>query len=141
MKKLIFIIIVLFLITLVYVFNSPKEITIKDLHPTVIPHTSTKEPAMREPAVIDSSETDGKDKVHVDYYIIVESFRNLTLTQQKAEKLKNDFNTNIIVLPSLKDGYYRISYGKYSTFEEAKATIKSVRTNINSDAWIFSVKE
>jgi hypothetical protein len=123
-----------------------KEITLKDLNSEVTHRTSPKEPVMREPAVINSSETDvkdkvQKDKVQVDYYIIVGSFKNLMLAQQKAQELTNDFNTNIIILPSLKEGYYRISWGKYSTPEEAKATIKSVRTKISSDAWIFSVKE
>jgi septal ring-binding cell division protein DamX len=96
---------------------------------------------MQEITLIDSSETDGDDKVQVDYYIFVESFRNLTHAQQRSEKLVNDFNTNIIVLPPTTEGYYRISYGKYSTLEEAKSAIKSIKTNISSKAWIFSVKK
>lgn len=121
--------------------SPPKEVTLQEIHSSGAPHTGTKEPATQETTPIDSPETDGEDKVQIDYYIIIESFRNLTLAQQKAEKLKNDSNTNIIVLPPTTEGYYRISYGKYSTLEEAKSAIKSIRTNISSHAWINSVKK
>jgi hypothetical protein len=119
----------------------PREITLKELNRAIPPHKSQKEPAMQETTHIDSLETQGDDRVQVDYYIIVGSFGNLIQAQQKAKRLINDFNTNVIILPPTKEGYYRISYAKYSTLEEAKATIKSIRTNIDSDAWIFSVKE
>jgi SPOR domain len=143
MKQFGILITILFVIVAFILIEFPpqKEITLKELSSKVAQHTSPKELAMREPAVIDSSEKDGKDKVQVDYYIIIGSYRNLKQAQQKAKKLINDFSTNIIILPSLKEGCYRISYGKYSTLEEAKTTIKNVRTKINSDAWIFSLKE
>jgi hypothetical protein len=96
---------------------------------------------MQETTPVDSLKTDSDDKVLVDYYIIVESFKNIPLDQQRAEKLINDFNKNIIVLPSTADGFYIISYGKYSTYEEAESAIKSIRTSIRSDAWIYSLKK
>lgn len=142
MGKAILIITVLFLIVVAYVINySNQEITLKNIASTFATHTNAKEPATKEITLSDSTKTNNVDKVLIDYYIIIGSFRNLKQAQQKAEKLINDFSTNIIILPSLKEGYYRISYGKYSTLEEAKTTIKSVRTHINSDAWIFSLKE
>jgi SPOR domain len=77
----------------------------------------------------------------VHYYIIVESIRNLSMAQQKAKKLKNEFNANFIILPPTTEGYYRISYGKYSSLEDAKSIIKSIRTNIRPDVWILSEKK
>jgi len=142
MQKWTSIIIVLFIVAILFVMTlPPKDITFEYLSPSVAPNTSPNEPAALDTTLIDSPETDGDDKVLVDYYIILESFRNLTLAQKKAEKLKNDFKTNIIVLPPTTEGYYRISYGKYSSLEEARSTIKSIKTKISSDVWIFSVKK
>lgn len=141
MKQAVLIIIVLFLLAVFYVSNmQPKEITLKDLQPALAPQKSTKEPFMQETNLINSSKTDGDDRTQDNYFIIVGSFKNLRQAQQKAEKLINDFNANIIMLPPTTEGYYRISYGRYSTPEETKAIIKSIRANINSDAWIFSAK-
>jgi hypothetical protein len=118
----------------------PRDISLKDIPPAIIPPTMPKEVTSRDTMLIGRPKTDGDYKEQVEYYIIVESFRNLTLAQQEAEKLKNDFNTNIIVLPPTTEGFYRISYGKYLTPEEAKSAINYIRTNISSDAWIFSTK-
>jgi len=118
----------------------PREITLKDIPPAVYQHTSPNEPATRETTLIDSSETDGDDKVQVDYYIIVASFKSLIQARQKVKDLINDFGTEFILLPPA-GGNYRISYGRYPTLEDAKSAIKSIRTNIASDAWIFWVKK
>ena len=115
-----------------------REISLEDMQSNVTQQTSTEEPAIRDTIIIDTPETDSDYKVHVRYYIIVGSFRNLILAQKEAEKLKNDFNTNIIVLPVTKEGYYRISYGEYSTNEEAKSTITSIRADKSIDGWIYS---
>ena len=40
-----------------------------------------------------------------DYYIIVGSFKDLALARQKAEKLINEYDADIIVLPPTKEGY------------------------------------
>ena len=127
-------------ITLNDIFPS-EEITLREIGQAVGPPSGPKKSTMRETTPMDSLKTDSDDKIQVEYYIIVESFKNLTLAQQRAEKLNNDFNKNIIVLPSTTDGFYRISYGKYSTYEEAESAIKSIRTSIRSDAWIYSLKK
>jgi len=126
----------------VYVFTlPPKPISIKDIHPTVIPHTIPQEPPPPDTTHNDRSEIYDEVKVRVEYYIIIESFKDLTIAQQKADRLKKKFNTDIIVLSPTAEGYYRISYGKYSTLEEAKTSLKGIKTNIRSDAWIFSVEK
>ena len=141
MKAFILIIIVLFTAEILYVITKPpREITLKDISPSVYPNITTNEPATQENTLIDSSETDGDDNILVDYYIIVGSSSNPAQAQLKAEKLKNDFNTNFIVLPQTAEGYYRISCGKYSTMEEAKSKIISIKREIRPDVWILSVK-
>jgi hypothetical protein len=121
--------------------SKSRDITLKELNRAVPPHARPKEPAMQETTSIDSLEKYGNDRVQIDCYIIVESFKNLTQAQQRAEKLINDFHANFIVLPPTAEGYYRISCGKYSKLEEAESAIKSIRTNIRSDAWILSERK
>lgn len=133
---LLFTLAVLYLITL-----PPRDITLDDIPPEAAPHTNLKEPAPAGTAPDKSPEADGSNKVKADYYIIIGSIRGLTKAQQKADRLINEFNANIIVLPPTTEGYYRITCGRYSTLEEAKSTIKSIRANINPDAWILQVKK
>ena len=141
MRLVVLIIFLLFLYVVVLLLKmQPAEVTLKDLHPGIAPQKSTKELSMQETNLVDSSKTNGNDQIEDNYYIIVGSFKIFRQAQQKSEKLINDFSANIIMLPPTKEGNYRISYGKYSTLEEAQAIIKSIRTSISSDAWIFSAK-
>ena len=117
----------------------PQEITLKDITPAITRNSSPNGPSLQEINPVDSSITDGDVKVQVEYYIIVQSNRNLRQAQQKAEELTNKYNTNFKVLPRTKEGFYRISYGKYSKLEEVNSIIKGIRTNIRSDAWILSL--
>ncbi len=73
------------------------------------------------------------------YYLIVASFSDVDQARQVAEKYKNDFNAEMIVLPPTQQGYYRVSYGRYATPEEAGATLPAVREKVNSDAWIYNM--
>jgi hypothetical protein len=141
MKTLIFIIIVLFITALLYVLHlPPRQISLEELSPSNYSHTSTNVPSKPENTPIDTSEADSDDKVLVDYYIIVESCKNPALALQRAEKLKKEFNKNFIVLPATAEGHCRISCGKYSTLDEAKSNIESIRTKIRFDVWILSAK-
>ncbi len=118
-----------------------REIPIRVPGSSVTQDTSTGKTVTEETTASNSSETDSNDKTQVDYYIILGSFGDLVQARQKAEKLINDHNADIIVLPPTNEGNYRISYGKYSSLEEAKTMIKSIRATIKPDAWIFSVKK
>ena len=118
-----------------------REIPLRE-HGFALAHdTSTGESTPEETIASNSPEKDNNDKIQVNYYIIIGSFGDLVQAQQKAGKLKNDHKADIIVLPPTKEGNYRISYGKYSSLEEAKTMINSVRATIKPDAWIFSVKK
>jgi hypothetical protein len=140
----------------------PREITPNELSLNTVQVTAPKEPSKVDISVVDSlnkpskntnnstqkagnvvaniSQTDDANKVKVDYYIIVGSFRNQIQARQRAEKVKKDFDANVILLPPTIEGNYRISFGRYSSLEEAKNAIIHVRKNLNSDAWVLTVK-
>ena len=140
---------VLYTITILFIFAAVLLVSIYVFPPpdweylplVVNPDTSLKEPAKQEITLIDNPETDVYVKIQADYHIIVGSFDNLPQAQQKSKELLKYYNANIIVLPPTPEGFYRISYRKYSTREEAESAIKSIRTNIQSDAWIFSERK
>jgi cell division septation protein DedD len=140
-NKVIFTAVVLFIAAAFLVITlPPKRINLKS--PAVVaPHTTPKKPTESQSNPITKPETNSNQKTQIDYYIIVGTFKNLTLAREKAAKLKNDFNTDIIILPPTAEGYYRVSYGKYSTHEEAKSIIKNLSKSISSDAWVFSDKK
>lgn len=89
------------LLVVTYLIPAP---TTEDISPGDAPRTSSKKPATQEITVIDSLEKYGDEKVQIDYYIIVESYRNLSQAQQRADKLINEFGTYIIVIPTTKEG-------------------------------------
>jgi hypothetical protein len=97
------------------------------------------EPVFSEPPPVGRTVSDSDDKIKAGYYIIVESNKSLTEARRKAEKLKDIFKANFIVLPPTPEGYIRISYGKYYKLEEADSLVKKIRTDIRSDAWVLSV--
>jgi hypothetical protein len=72
------------------------------------------------------------------FYIIIESGTNREQSVKDAEKLKKELRANIFVLPPSKEGVYRISYGKYATIEEARTSLKKIRSLSVSNAWIYS---
>lgn len=173
MKQLILIISFLFIAAALYLISlPPKEITLEDIHPAVIPRTNQSETPLSRGTVpvdstgndinrLDSTEKDvnkivsarkegdkisgtnevGDNAPQVEFYIIVDGFSNFLKAQQRAEQLKNSFNKNFIILPPTAEGYYRISCGKYSTIEEARSSIASIKSKVKSDAWIFSLKK
>jgi len=75
------------------------------------------------------------------YYLIVASFTSMDQAEQMAEKYKNDFEGDFIILPPTSEGYYRVSCGKYSTPETADAALPAVKEKVNPDAWLYSTKK
>jgi hypothetical protein len=164
MKQIILIVIILFLALLIYLVSSPPhDITLEEMlkyspppvtvttgtedtvipkEDTVIPEVDHKipevDPVIPETTLSDSSQAGNVDEVQIFSYIIIESSKNLTSAQQKAKILEKEFNVHFFVLPPNAKGYYRISCGKYSTLEEARSKIKSVKANIRPDAWILT---
>ncbi len=132
----------LFTLAVLYLFTIPaRDITLDDIPPGAAPYTNQKEPAPAATSPDKNQETDSGSKEKADYYIIIGSIRGFTNAQQKADRLINEFNANIIILPPTTEGFYRITCGRCSTLMEAKSTIKSIRAKINPDAWILKVKK
>jgi hypothetical protein len=72
------------------------------------------------------------------FYIIIWSSRNPGLATKQAAKLKKELQADIFVLPPTKEGIYRISYGRYTTIEAARSSLKNIRSMSVSDAWIYT---
>jgi len=119
----------------------PRRITLKDVPPAGAPKISPKETVKQENTPSDSQQTYISEKVQPGFYIVVGSFKSVAQAQQNAAELKNKFNANIIVLPPTPQGLYRISYGIYSTREEAESAIADIRKNIGPDVWVYSVNK
>ena len=119
----------------------PRRITLKDVPPADAPKISPKETVKQENTPADSQQTYVSEKVQPGFYIVVGSFKSVAQAQQNAAELKNKFNANIIVLPPTPQGLYRISYGIYSTREEAESAIAGIRKNIGPDVWVYSVNK
>ena len=119
----------------------PRRITLKDVPPAGAPKISPKEIVKQENTLADSQQTYVSEKVEPGFYIIIGSFKSVAQAQQNAAEIKNKFNADIIMLPPTQQGLYRISYGKYSTREEAEASIAGIRTNFGSGVWIYSIIE
>lgn len=119
----------------------PRRITVKDVPPAGAPKISPKEIVKQENTLADSQQTYVSEKVEPGFYIIIGSFKSVAQAQQNAAEIKNKFNTDIIVLPPTPQGLYRISYGIYSTREEAESAIAGIRKNIGPDVWVYSVNK
>jgi hypothetical protein len=165
MKQFIAIVVIILVAVVAFIIISlkPREITPKDIHPvpglvnnqsespvTQNPpaespstdaasanQTSPAEPVSYEKSstVVTSQENEVSTEGY--YFIVINSFRNLNMAKEKAANLKTKLKSEIIVLPLSRDGYYRLSYGKYSTKEDAEHALISVRINIRPEAWIY----
>ena len=142
MRYIVNLVFLLFIVSAFYIFTRPLEdISINDLPMNTVLVESSVEPAAQQITPDDSTEERGAKQAETEYYLIIESFKNLTQAQQRAEKFRNDFKTNVIVLPRSKEGYFRISYGKYSSIEEARAAQISLKTNFSHDVWVLTVEK
>lgn len=75
------------------------------------------------------------------FYIVIESCKSLAQAQQRAEKLRKSFNANIFALPPTTEGICRISYGKYSSLEEARSVLNGLKSRFGAGIWIYSPKK
>ncbi len=75
-----------------------------------------------------------------DSYIIVASLTTPEQAGKAAEDLAAKYKKDFFVLSPTTSGYYRISYGRYSSPEEAQAVLDSVKNGRFPDAWLFVAK-
>lgn len=80
------------------------------------------------------------EDISYNSYIIVASFATPEQARKAAEDLRARHNEDFFVLPPKTSGYYRISYGRYSSPEEAQASLESVKNGGFPDAWLFVSK-
>lgn len=122
-------------------FFLKQEISLEDLQPVMMRNNDDIKPEQKEEGAVNNQVSDGNNyEKDGCYYIIVGSYKESVAAQEKAEKLRKSLNREFILLPQSKEGYFRISYGKYSTHEEAEAIIDGIRQNIDHGAWIYSTK-
>ena len=72
-----------------------------------------------------------------EYHIIIGSFTQQQEARNQARQMRDQYPSNIRVLPEEELGQYRISYAVYPNMEDAVAALESIRRNIRTDAWIL----
>lgn len=70
------------------------------------------------------------------FFLVIASFNDHELARKTADDFSARYNADFIVLPPASNGFYRISYGKYSSLREAQDALESVKRNGFPDAWI-----
>ena len=83
-------------------------------------------------------EIEAQADVREGYFLIVASFSDPDQARQLAVKYEDKFDAEMIVLPPTPNGFYRVSYGRYTSPEEAGTALPAVRSKVSSDAWIYS---
>jgi septal ring-binding cell division protein DamX len=73
-------------------------------------------------------------------YLIVASFSDLEQANRMADECAGNYQADMFVLPPTAKGYYRVSYGKYSTTEEAQAALETIKQTAFPDAWLLTSK-
>ena len=85
-------------------------------------------------------ETDDSEMAGEGYYLILASFNDITQAHQAADRYSADFDAGVTILPKTREGYYRISYGRYTALSDAESALTSVRQNINPSAWLLAAR-
>lgn len=123
-------------------FLMEKEVTLKDIQHANIKNSDLSLPNDR-PDQSEGRNASGNSNYSLKtrfFYVIIGSFRNLDSAREKAAMLKKTINAEFIVLPPSAEGYFRLSYGRYSTYGEAEAVIPEIRRTMGNDAWIYSAE-
>jgi hypothetical protein len=121
-----------------YLSKSGSDVTLNDLPVKGI--VQNELPA-HDSTIIVKPDSAKKKPEEAEFYIIVGSFKSRSESVNLAEQMRKKYTADIIVLPSADGENYRVSYGYYTTHEEAAIAIKEIRANIKSDAWIYQVRK
>jgi len=80
-----------------------------------------------------------KSNIPTNYsYLIVASFNDIEKANRVADEYGDKYNIDMHVLPSAANGYYRISYGRYTTTGEALAVLETLKQKNFPDAWLLT---
>jgi hypothetical protein len=141
MKKLALISGLLFLVVYFCVNTFVKEDDLLDaVYPSIPESTLTNpdNPATPVPAEIPGTEL--REKPVKESYLIVASFTDLEQANKMAEDYSGSHQVEMVVLPPTSKGYYRISYGRYSSAGEAMAVLETIKQTEFPDAWLLYSK-
>ena len=93
------------------------------------------------PPVTDNTVSPPADNIQVKYnYLIVASFTDLDQADRMAEEYAGKLQADMFVLTATTNGYYRVSYGRYSTTAEALSALEPLKGNNFPDAWLLASK-
>ncbi len=70
-------------------------------------------------------------------YIIIASLSDLEQARKTADSYTAQHQADIFILPPTATGFYRISYGRYSSTAEAEAALELVKQSGFPEAWLL----
>jgi hypothetical protein len=118
----------------------PEEDHAENYYPVKVNNSIPRPDATSEAALLFLPEENVTETAGAGYYLILASYNDITQAQQAADQYSADFNAGVTVLPRTQEGYYRISYGKYTALSDAESALTSVRQTINSSAWLLAAR-
>lgn len=118
----------------------PDDNNAETFYPVTVNNAIPRAEATNDATLLFLPEENVSETAGDGYYLILASFNDITQAQQVADQYSADFNTGITVLPRTQEGYYRISYGKYTALSDAESALTSVRQTINSSAWLLAAR-
>ncbi|HNX84400.1 MAG TPA: SPOR domain-containing protein [Bacteroidales bacterium] len=141
MKKVALISGLLFMVVYFWVNTFSKEESSFDVvYPSVSVNSFTDYENVATP-VTGNTVSPPADNNQVKYnYLIVASFTDIDQAGRMAEEYAGKLQADMFVLPATTNGYYRVSYGRYSTTAEALSALETLKGNNFPDAWLLASK-
>lgn len=141
MKKLALISGLLFMVVYFWVNTFDKEEPLFDVvYPSVSVNTHS-EYRNYIPSATGNDSSLPVDDNEVKYnYLIVASFTDIDQANRMAEEFSGKLQEDMLVLPATTNGFYRVSYGRYSTTDEALAALETLKGSNFPDAWLLASK-
>jgi hypothetical protein len=118
----------------------PDDDNADTYYPATVNASISRAETTNEATLLMLPERDDSATAGEGYYLILASFNEISQAQQAADKYSAEYNAGVTVLPKTQEGYYRISYGKYSALSDAESALSSVRENINPSAWLLAAR-
>ena len=141
MKKLALISGLLFLVVYFWVNTFVKEDNSFDtVYPSIPVSTLTNFENPAPAITVDPRTEPAKDVPSKDNYLIVASFTDLEQAAKMADDYAGSHQADMFVLPPTSKGFYRVSYGRYSTPQEAIAALETIKQTDFPDAWLLPSK-
>lgn len=141
MKKLALISGLVFMVVYFWVNTFSKEVPSFDVVYPSVSVNSFSDSDNPDPSVTDNTVSPPTDNSQVKYnYLIVASFSDLDQADRMAGEYAGKLQADMLVLPETTNGYYRVSYGRYSTTTEALAALETLKNSNFPDAWLLASK-